>query len=82
MPISLEQARKTKPKVQAAASACSAAVVGVGLTRIGDSYAVKVNLRERSVAAAGLPERVDGVQVVYEVVGQISPNGLQPTPVH
>lgn len=78
MSISLEQARKTKTKAKAAAAAC-APVVGVGLTRIGDSYAVKVNLRERAMASADLPERIDGVQVVYEVVGAV---GLRPAPVH
>lgn len=70
MQTTLEQARQTKAKAVTAASAC-AAVVGVGLTRIGDSYAVKVNLRERTASVAELPDCIDGVRVVYEVVGPV-----------
>lgn len=76
MPITLEQARKTKPKALALASACaSVSVVGAGLTKIGDSYAVKVNLGSCAVSAEKLPDElpatVDGVKVVYEVVGPV-----------
>ena len=46
-------------------------VVGAGLCKIGGSYAVKVNLREPSASVAGLPARIDGVQVIYEVVGPV-----------
>ena len=70
-----EQARKTKPKAVALAAACSA-VVGAGLTKIGDDYAVKVNLREPTQDAASLPAAIDGVPVVYEVVGVIRPHWL------
>ncbi|WP_038206455.1 hypothetical protein [Xenophilus azovorans] len=70
MQTTMEQARKAKPKAVAAASACSP-VVGAGLCKIGGSYAVKVNLREPSASVAGLPARIDGVQVIYEVVGPV-----------
>lgn len=78
MQTTLEQARKSKPKAVALASACaSVSVVGAGLTKIGDSYAVKVNLRDcvgspdQLTAQEQLPRSVDGVKVVYEVVGPV-----------
>lgn len=69
--VSLEAARKAKPKASQAARLC-AVVVGVGLTRIEGSYAVKVNLREAAPPGAALPASIDGVPVVYEVVGPIA----------
>jgi hypothetical protein len=48
-----------------------ATVVGVGITRIGGGYGVKVNLREPPTSRATLPETVDGVPVRVEVVGTI-----------
>lgn len=76
MQTTLEQARKSKSKAIALVSACAAvSVVGVGLTKIGDSYAVKVNLGECTMPPEQLPEQlptsVDGVKVVYEVVGPV-----------
>jgi len=71
MSISLEQARRTKPKAKAAALTC-AGVVGVGLTKIGDSYAVKVNVSEYSPAVRALPEVIDGVRIVYELTGPLT----------
>ncbi|MDB5308112.1 MAG: hypothetical protein JWO38_2314 [Gemmataceae bacterium] len=47
-----------------------AAVVGVGITRIGDGYGLKVNLREPPPSDTRLPTEVDGVPVRLEVVGQ------------
>ena len=64
----LEQARAAKSK--AAALLAALPVVGVGITRVGDGYGLKVNLSE-SVAADALPEHVDGVPVKTEVVGEI-----------
>jgi hypothetical protein len=66
-------ARRVKQKVADIARA-AAPVAGVGLTKVGNSFAVKVNLREQGVAG-GLPDSVDGVPVVYEVVGRISSRG-------
>jgi hypothetical protein len=64
----LEQARAAKRK----AVACLAAlpVVGVGITRIGDGYGLKVNLSE-GVADDAVPEQMDGVPIKTEVVGKI-----------
>ena len=50
-----------------------ASVVGIGLTRVGDGYGVKVNLDAPPRAQANLPETIDGVPVRIEVVGPIRP---------
>lgn len=71
MSTSIEQARLAKPKARELAGSCGT-VIGVGLIRIGDSYAIKVNLRDQVLETAGLPETVDGVKVVYDVIGPIS----------
>ncbi len=47
-----------------------ASVVGIGITRIGAGYGLKVNLRETPADAAALPAEVGGVPVQLEVVGQ------------
>jgi hypothetical protein len=47
-------------------------VVGVGITRHGDGYAVKVNLRHPPAAGVDLPKDIDGVPVQVEVVGSIT----------
>lgn len=70
MATSIEQARRVKPKATEAVKSC-AAVVGVGLTKIDGSYAIKVNLREEAPPAAALPATIDGVRVLYEVIGPI-----------
>ena len=45
-------------------------LLGIGLTRVGDGYAVKVNL-QAAVADESLPAELDGVPLVFEVVGAI-----------
>lgn len=42
-------------------------VVGVGITRVGEGYGLKINLR--AAPATKLPEEVDGVPVKVEIVG-------------
>jgi len=64
----LEQARDAKSK--AATILAALPVVGVGITRIGDGYGLKVNLSE-SVAPDAMPDQVDGVPIKMEVVGEI-----------
>jgi hypothetical protein len=46
-------------------------VVGIGLTRIGEEYGLKVNLRSARTSLGALPSEVDGVRVTVEVVGPI-----------
>lgn len=64
----LEEARAAKRKA-AAQLAHVAELNGIGITRIGKGYGLKINL-SRSVAAV-LPRDVDGVPVRVEVVGTI-----------
>jgi hypothetical protein len=47
-------------------------VVGVGLARRESNYVVKVDLAD-AAAASRVPQDVDGVRVVTEVVGVVRP---------
>jgi hypothetical protein len=68
--IDLEKARAAKKKVLAILASV-AEVNGVGITRVGQGYGVKINLAESPPAEVSLPEEVDGVPVVVELVGPI-----------
>jgi hypothetical protein len=74
MPISLEQARAAKESAKALLAALPG-VVGVGITKVGEDYAVKVNLREPLPAGVSAPERIGDVQVCVEMVGRITKRG-------
>jgi hypothetical protein len=63
----IDEARQAKAKISAALQGAS--VAGVGVTKIGDSYAVKVNLSKQP--QMNLPAVLDGVPIVYEIVGAI-----------
>ena len=67
--VSLERARRAKAEVLRRFGDL-AGLVGVGITKIGEDYAVKVNLARRSQRAQRLPSDIDGVAVRVEVVGQ------------
>jgi hypothetical protein len=71
MAITIEQARKAKDEALKSLT-LSLPIVGLGLTKQGDNYAVKVNLSHH-IPQAKLPRRMAGVPVVYEVVGLIRP---------
>ncbi len=66
----LEKARAAKKKVLAML-ACVGEVNGVGITRVGEGYGVKVNLAESLPPEVRLPKELDGVPVVVEFVGPI-----------
>jgi hypothetical protein len=66
----LDEARTAKAKALAALSQ-NRSVVGIGITRIGDGYGVKVNLAEPPAPDANLPETIDGVPIKVEIVGTI-----------
>jgi hypothetical protein len=68
--VSLERARAAKERVFEVFRS-AADVVGVGITRFGAEYGVKVNLRELPDPGSSLPDSVDGVPVRIEVVGSI-----------
>ena len=46
-------------------------VNGVGISRDGDGYCLKVNLAAQPKRAVRLPQEIDGVPVRVEVVGPI-----------
>jgi hypothetical protein len=68
--VTLDEAQAAKLKALTAVGRV-AAVVGVGITRIGESYALKVNLAKPPHPNARLPESIDGVPIKVEVVGTI-----------
>jgi hypothetical protein len=70
MSTTLDEARAAKAAALKAFSAIGR-VVGVGITRVGDGYGVKVNLQEQPKPGVALPEQVDGVAVRVDVVGAI-----------
>lgn len=47
-------------------------VTGIGITRIGRSYGIKLNFLERTPTAEKVPQEIDGVPVKVETVGRIS----------
>lgn len=66
----LEAARAAKGKAKGLFPK-EARVCGVGLTRRGGRYCVKVNLETEPGPEVHLPEEVDGVPLVVTVVGKI-----------
>jgi hypothetical protein len=65
----LDRARSAKPKAIEAFGRL-ADVVGVGITRVGSGYALKVNLRFAPSPATVLPTEIEGVPVRIEIVGE------------
>jgi len=70
MPVSLERARAAKESAKATLGSLPG-VVGVGITKVGDDFALKVNLREPLPKGVSAPERIGDVPVCFEVVGTI-----------
>ena len=66
----LDEARAAKAKVLATFGH-EPSVVGVGIARFGEGYAVKLNLESPLGPDAKVPEDVDGVPIKVEVVGTI-----------
>jgi hypothetical protein len=70
----LAEARRAKDSV-ADLLQHRAEVNGVGITRLDDGYAVKVNLASSPEPDFLLPASVNGVPVTWEVVGEIRKRG-------
>ena len=66
----LAQARAAKKKA-APVFGRFARVCGIGLTRRKGVYTVKVNLESEPDDDAELPEEIDGVPVVVQVMGKL-----------
>ena len=71
MAITLEQARAAKESAKALLGALPG-VVGIGITKMGDDYALKVNLDCELPKGISAPECIGDVPVCVEVVGRIS----------
>ena len=70
--VTLDQARAAKDAALKAFERIGE-VTGVGITRVNDDYAVKVNLREPVSSGIAVPTHVAGVPVRVEVTGTIRP---------
>ena len=70
----LDEARAAKPLVEQTLAGL-ADVVGVGITRVGRGYGVKVNLSQPPASPAAIPSEVAGVPVRVEFVGTIRKRG-------
>ena len=70
MASTLDEARAAKAGALKAFSRL-ADVVGVGITRHANGYAVKVNLRSPPADGVDLPASIDGVPVHVEVTGSV-----------
>lgn len=46
-------------------------LAGIGISRVGAGWAVKVNLSRADAEAAAIPAEIDGVPVVVAVVGRV-----------
>jgi hypothetical protein len=66
----LAQARATKARAVKLLTPL-ADVVGIGITRVGKGFGLKINLRQPPAAGVKLPKKVDGVPLTIEVVGAI-----------
>lgn len=71
MKATLSEARAARPRAREIFSQL-VGEVAIGLTRLpNESYALKVNLSEAPADEASLPNEVDGVPIICEVVGRI-----------
>ena len=71
MAVDLERARAAKRRLRELLPR-GLPVNGIGITQVGEDYAVKLNLAAAPAGDLDLPHTVDGVRVVVEVVGAIA----------
>lgn len=67
---SLDQARAAKSGAKRRL-ARHGRIVGIGLTRVGEGFGLKVNFATAPRASESLPDSIDGVPVQVEVVGPV-----------
>jgi hypothetical protein len=68
----LEEAREAKRKA-ADLFRDLPELAGLGITKVGKRFAVKLNLRAPLADGIELPEEIDGVPIQIEIVGKIKP---------
>src|SRR5437773_11846723 len=69
--FTIEPARAAKNRVMELISGVGQ-VNGVGITRVRDSYAVKINPSEQPPAGVEVPAEMGGVPIVHDVVRKYS----------
>jgi len=69
--ITIDDARAAKQRALEVFRAL-ADVVGIGITRIGEGYGLKVNLRQPPEGGVALPDKIDRVPIRIEIVGTIA----------
>ncbi len=67
----LDEARAAKADAHKVFAAL-AEVVGVGITRLGESYALKINLARAPEKPSEMPREINGVPAVVDIVGRIT----------
>jgi hypothetical protein len=70
--ITIDRARAAKAEARRTFQRLGT-VVGVGVTRVGDDYAVKINLSEPLEPGVVCPAKINGVPICVEVTGTIRP---------
>jgi hypothetical protein len=70
--VTLDEARAAKPAALKQFEELGE-VVGVGITRVQNDYAVKINLSEPLAPGVKHPTHVHGVPVRVEVTGSVRP---------
>lgn len=70
MAVTIDQARAAKATAKSELAEVPG-VVGIGLTKVGRDYALKVNLRAALPRGVRVPPRIAGVPVCVEVVGEV-----------
>ncbi len=70
MAVTLSQARAAKDRGKDALLALPG-VTGIGISKVGDDYVIKVNLREPLPAGVVAPARIADVAVHCEVMGRV-----------
>jgi hypothetical protein len=68
--VTLERARAAKEVARRRFEAIGK-VVGIGITRVDGTYALKINLAEPVQPGTELPTEIDGVPLRIEVTGTI-----------
>jgi hypothetical protein len=69
--VPIERARAAKTQLLEKLSALPQ-LGGIGLVRIGDGFGVKVNLSEPLESDENVPQEIEGVPVVIDIVGRVT----------
>ena len=71
MSVTFEEALAAKERAKAKLAAWFSIINGIGLTKVGEDWAVSVNLTRPPPANNKLPDQIDGVRLVVEVFGVV-----------